>query len=359
MSNTPGNSNHITPNGTKKVPFNLKGEDNSDFFDSFILPVRFSDSVKQLPEGANTSKPVEVARKAKSPSLEQLNLVERFIQNKENLKSPLEKYNAHLGMGCSPLGVPIDVITLLFAGESFGNFDIMLADSFHRLNGVPQNEVEEGLHLFESTLEKIKSVFGLTFSTHRASETFAMYEFQSFAESLRSDLLKNHNQKLKDCIPESKKHLPEAIDYPLFEIAMTCYLGETKGVNLKLGPSRERLYDALSHLINPRIDYAYAIDALPAALSNPKPVVHYVPTDCGGSGGVRICFFEKPEKLEVKLNQINAFSMDYFIKLVSTAATLLDIKVELPNPGSVFDRRVKRQLIHGIKKAILEPLGNG
>ena len=284
-------------------------------------------------------------------------MLARFILESELQISEVNKSNVHLGMGFASKGIPIDILTLLYAGENGKTFTIMIADEFLRFNHVDEEEIALGLANLDSTLAKLKRLYGLKVTTIRSSEIFRDEKFKSTVKDTRSTLLDNFNQEIIECIPVSKRHLHNAKEYPIHEIAMSCYLAKYQDIQVKLGPDREKLYDKITVNICPGLKYAYAVNALPIGTKDPKQVVHYIPSDVGSKGGgARLLLNDSGQALENKLNSISIPALPYYEQLAALCAHRLGISFSGTEGASP---KVKLKAVKtALKEALFVPFHN-
>ena len=156
-------------------------------------------------------------------------------------------------------------------------------------------------------------------------------------------------------MPENKKHLDSAREYPLHELACVRYLIE-KGFALKIGPKKEREYDHIMQKMDFKISFAYIVDAYALATRTADPVVHYIPTSRGPHNGQRIFFGEDERKIKLKLKQSGEDALRYFCKVASVSGHVLGLEsLENGRIDFLHGSQLRRETIRLVFDNIIAP----
>lgn len=207
-----------------------------------------------------------------------------------------------LGMGFSSNGIPVDIVALFLAGLAAKGYAILLVDEFQRFNHVPEEHISLGLKRIRRALNGLGKLYGF------GPEIITCSDF------MRSDcykaVLKEIEERIKDCgledsilqtVPERYRQSLDAAKYPVNEIACVEFLKRERGIEIKLGPSKELIYDRIMRELGLDVDFAYVIDAYALGTREPEEVVHYIPGHRGRSNGQRLLLDDPVHKADSKI----------------------------------------------------------
>jgi len=227
-----------------------------------------------------------------------------------------------LGLGFGKQGVPFDLLTLLLAAKTSMLLTLVIVDEFAVMNGADKNETNSQAAQLELAISVLQQVFNLPVNCLRCSAFMKDREYhQSYNEiEARSQEL-GLQPLILECVPERHRKSRTALAYPLHEIAVTQYLSKQLGVEVKLGPSKERVYDHIMRSMQLPIGFAYAIDALPVRTMHPSPVIHYIPNH--KAKGERMMLDTGIEQARDLLRQSHADTLRYFLCVASNAGKCL------------------------------------
>ncbi len=241
----------------------------------------------------------------KSTDPEEINLAERI---------------SFLGMGFGHNGIPIDMVGLFLAGLETKEYNILLVDEFQRFNNIPEDYINLGLQRIQKALAGLSQLYSFE------PEIIISSDFMKLA-SYR-DVLKEIEQKVEDqkctekilhTVPKKFRGSPNATIYPLNEIACVEFLRREKGVEVKLGPSKELVYDRIMRELCLDVDFAYVIDAYALGTKKPEKVVHYIPNHRGLTNGQRLFLDEPIYKAQSKLLLGPEETSRYLLKIASAS----------------------------------------
>ena len=241
----------------------------------------------------------------KSTDPEEINLAERI---------------SFLGMGFGHNGIPIDIVGLFLAGLETKEYNILLVDEFQRFNNIPEDYINLGLQRIQKALAGLSQLYSFE------PEIIISSDFMKLA-SYR-DVLKEIEQKVEDqkctekilhTVPKKFRDSPNATVYPLNEIACVEFLRREKGIEVKLGPSKELVYDRIMRELCLDVDFAYVIDAYALGTKKPEKVVHYIPNHRGLTNGQRLFLDEPIYKAQSKLLLGPEEASRYLLKIASAS----------------------------------------
>lgn len=160
---------------------------------------------------------------------------------------------------------------------------------------------------------------------------------------------------LLETVPENKRHLDYAIDYPTHELACVQFL-ITQGFSLKVGPTKEKQYDNMMKLLDFDISFAYLLDAYALGTKTPDVVVHYVPSSRGANNGQRIFLEDEERIIKAKLQQGCDEALRYFCKIASVSGHLLGLdclnEMEI---NSIYGKKLKKEAVRLVLNNIIHP----
>lgn len=258
-------------------------------------------------------------------------MVDVFGNNKDLLQQPthpenqLNGKNAFLGMSFSHESVPIDILGLLFAGEKAENYSILLVDEFMRLNGSSEIHIADGLERITKTLETLGTLYGLEHDILLCSEFMRTPEYKSVFGDIEKNLKKyGLMDALKKTIPEHHRNKVNALKYPLNEIACVEYLRINEGIDVKIGPPQEKIYDELMNKLGIELTFTYTPDAY-SLDRKVTPIVPYTFRKPKDRQNNRLFFEDSIITATNKLEQgASRDAMEYFLKMASHAGNIID-----------------------------------
>lgn len=230
-------------------------------------------------------------------------------------------------MGFSHLGVPVDIIPLFLAGIRAQNYSILLVDEFLKMNRVDDSQIKTGLEKIKRALSKLTLLYGFKPEIILCSDFMGSLEYALVLEKIKEQVKeKGLEEQLLQTVPEKYREFAD-LNYPLNEIACTEFL-RRKGIEVKVGPSKEKVYDKIMQEIVIGISFAYVIKAYAFGTGQPaEEVVHYIPNQRGTRTGQRILL----ENLNIRKTEKIAFSGPieaslYLLRLASVSGYILNRK---------------------------------
>lgn len=224
------------------------------------------------------------------------------------------------GLGFSNQGIPIDVVGIFLAGLEAKNYTLLLVDEFQRLNGVQENAIHAGMEKTRRALACMARMYSSRPAVILASEFMGSEEYGKILKETEEQI---NDRKLKDkvmqTVPVKLKMQADAAKYTTNEIACTRFLGEKFGINTKLGPSKEMLYDSIMRDLGLAVDFAYFVDAYALGTREPETVVHYVPEHKGKTNGQRLLLDEPIPNAVSKLLLGPDEALRYMLTLASAS----------------------------------------
>lgn len=250
---------------------------------------------------------------------------ETLIQETYPENVSIKGKNCFLGMSFSHKAVPIDVVGLLLAGKDTESYSILLVDEFLRFNGAPEKDIKGGLKRIKNTLKVLGELYGVKHDVLLTSDFMKSDEYAQILGTVENRIeTYGSSDKLFKTVPQHKSKYNDAIKYPLNEIACVEFLKNKCGMDVKIGPAREKAYDEIMQDMNLGIDFAYTIDAYSLG-ANAAPVVPYTVTFHPKKGQGHRIFLEDPA-ITAK-NKLNLGGSDkalgYFVTLASAAGAQL------------------------------------
>jgi len=250
----------------------------------------------------------------------------QLIQETIPSRLDLSASHALFGLGFGAEGVPIDVLVPLLAGKLFRNFTVLITDEFLRLNDLSEAAIKIGEERLLKTLGKLEEIFSIGADCVFASQLMCGCEYRDLFQYLQRNLSAEDTAHLQSTIPARHRDTIGPSVYPLHEVAITIFLAQRISASVKLGPSREKLYDHSIDSIAPQIDFAYTIDSFAVGTKEARTVVPYLPGDKGS--GERIYFHDKPAVVDKKLRKVSPQARSYLTQLSQISAAQLGITLE-------------------------------
>ncbi|RME60323.1 MAG: hypothetical protein D6780_03560 [Candidatus Dadabacteria bacterium] len=303
-------------------------------------------------------------------SLEQANLPSLtdsalLIQETVPEGALLSQHNVHLGLGfdTKTQRVPIDVLTLLLSARKAKSFTVLVVDEFQKINNENPLDIAVSLDRTMNFLQWAKQCYGLNFHTLLASSFMHSSEYQRILNEVKERAKGGGEvllEKLRKTAPNRNRQ-DTVVNYALNEIAVTKFLQGALDTSLKIGPSREKLYDELMPFFGINLAFAYVIDAFPAGTGKreAQPVVHYIGHHKGTQNGQRIFISDHPANAKAKVYSSGEAALKYFAKLGASALEALNkrqLAFEVLEQV-VFKKQIKTS--RGIKNLVFNALVEG
>lgn len=262
-----------------------------------------------------------------------------------------------LGMGFGYNGIPIDIVGLFLAGLETKEYSLLLVDEFQRFNNVPEEYIRLGLQRIQRTLGGLSQLYGFDPEIILSSSFMRSGNYR--------DVLKEIEQKVEDqgctervlqTVPEKFRNLPNATIYPLNEFACVEFLRRERGIEAKLGPSKELVYDRIMREVELSLDFAYVIDAYALGTKEPEEVVHYIPNHRGLTNGQRLFLDEPIFKAKSKLLLGPEEASRYLLRIASASGHRLgkDYLSE-EDTQSLYGKKLKKVARRFVLENILNP----
>lgn len=267
------------------------------------------------------------------------------------------KHKAFFGMGFGSLGVPIDFLPIYQLSCFIPDFSLLLVDEFLKLNGLEERLVEYSKNRLLNTIDKLGKIYGNMPDIIFCSDFMQSKEYLEIFKNLKTEIISNSDLSnlVLETVPENKKHIESARDYPIHELACVKYLSE-KNYSLKIGPSKEQEYDQIMQILGFDISFAYILDAYALGTKYEDKVIHYVPNSKGPNNGQRIFFDEDERKVKVKLQQGCNEALKYFCKIASVSGYLLNQRyLTSEEISEMYGRKLKGETIRLVFENIINP----
>lgn len=262
-----------------------------------------------------------------------------------------------LGMGFGYNEIPIDIVGLFLAGFETREYSLLLVDEFQRFNNVPEEYISLGLQRTQGALAGLSHLYGFEPEVILSS---SFMRSGSYRDVLREIEEKVEDQgcaeKVMQTVPEKFRDSPKATRYPLNEIACVEFLRRERGIEAKLGPSKELVYDKIMRELDLSVDFAYVIDAYALGTREPEEVVHYIPNHRGLTNGQRLFLDEPICKAQSKLLLGPEEASRYLLRLASASGYRLG-KDYLPEEDirSLYGKKLKKIARGFVLENILKP----
>jgi len=237
----------------------------------------------------------------------------------------LEEEISFMGIGFGYYNVPIDVVPLFLAGLYTKQYSILLVDEFQRFNNIPEEEIEIGLLNIRKALENLNSLYNFNPEVLIASDFMRSQGYKVVLKDIEERINNlNLNEKLLQTVPEKFRNRKNSTIYPLNEIACVEFLRSSRNFEVKIGPSKEKVYDEIMQDLSLDVSFAYTIDAYALGTKEPEIVIPYIPTSRGINMGQRIFLNEDIKKSEAKLMLGPEEANKYLLKIASISGFLLN-----------------------------------
>jgi hypothetical protein len=225
-----------------------------------------------------------------------------------------------------------------------------------RKNGKDEDSITCGKNKLIKVINNFNQLYGLKTTPIFCSDFMRSNAYNSsFKHTFEQIQDTSLVDKLYDTIPENKRHLDSAIEYPIHELACVKFLSE-QGYSLKIGPTKEKQYDQIMDLLSFEIKFAYLLDAYALGTKSADIVVHYVPNSRGPNNGQRIFLEDEEGKVKNKLQQGCDEALRYFCKIGSVSGNLLGLSfLEESEIDSLYGKRLKRETIRLVMSNIIKP----
>ncbi|MBI4170570.1 MAG: hypothetical protein HY514_02665 [Candidatus Aenigmarchaeota archaeon] len=260
--------------------------------------------------------------------------------------------------------VPIDNVCILLAGLQLKKYCLLFVDEFLRFNGVPEEEVKIGLNLTQQTMSKLSDLYGFRPEIIKCSDFMRSTEYTKVVAEIKDKASEERvKQKLLETVPQRYRMQQNALHYPMSEIACVEFLRKTCGMQVKLGPSKEKAYDEIMKDLGIDMKFAYLIDAYSFGSAVPEKVVHYVPTDRGKTYGQRLFIGDPMHLLKTKLLMGPEEASRYMLRVASVAGKRLGKNFMTDNEitysrGRVLKKRASRLALENITIPYKEAAGH-
>jgi hypothetical protein len=233
---------------------------------------------------------------------------------------------------------------------------LLVVDEFLRMNGKDDSIVEYGKDNLIRVVGRFNQLFGLNakplFCSSFMRSREYVHTFQQTSEQIDATGL---TERVLDTVPESKRHLTSARDYPVHELTCVKFLSE-QGYTLKIGPQKEKQYDQIMALLGFDVSFEYLLDAYALGTRTADTVVHYVPTSRGPNNGQRIFLEDDERKVKIKLQQGCDEALRYFCKIASVSGHLLGLDFRGEDEiNSMFGKKLKRETVRLVLDNIVIP----
>jgi hypothetical protein len=237
------------------------------------------------------------------------------------------------------------------------DFSLLIVDEFLELNGVANEEVKYMKNQLLDVLENLHRVYGfdpevISCSTFMKSEDYLRIFRDVKEQVFESEEL---SSRLLETVPEDKRSIPSAKDYPIHELACVKFLSSS-GFSLKLGPTKEKKYDEVMQDLEFDIDFGYILDAYAIGTKHPDKVVHYIPSSRGPNHGQRLFFGMSEREVKTRIQQGGDYAMQYLCQIASVSGHILgDNPPTLEEVKELYGRRLKKKAINLVIESIIKP----
>lgn len=225
----------------------------------------------------------------------------------------------------------IDVVTLFLAGLETKKYSLLLVDEFLRFNNEKEENIQYNLKQIKKSLEILSKVYGFKPEIIVSSDFMRTEEYKKVLEEIKEKI---REQKLKErvleTVPREYRESQNPTKYTINEIACVEFLRRFKGMQLKIGPSKEKIYDSIMRDLNLGMDFAYVIDAYALGSREPEIAIHYNDSVVdynpkkNGMVGQRLYLGDSIETAKTKLIMGPEEASRYLLKLASIAGQRLN-----------------------------------
>ena len=261
-----------------------------------------------------------------------------------------------LGLGFGYNGIPIDVVGLFLAGLETMKYSLLLVDEFQRFNHVPEEYINFGLQRTQRALNGLSRLYEFNPEIIISSNFMHLSSYRVLLERIEERVMdQGYIERVIQTVPEKFRDAPNATVYPLNEIACVDFLRRERGIEAKLGPSKEIIYDKIMRELGLVIDFGYVIDAYAFGTREPEEVVHYMPNHRGVTNGQRLFLDEPIHKIESKLLLGPEEASRYLLRVASASGYRLGkdylLEEEIQNlHGKKLKKTAKRFVLENIIK---------
>lgn len=260
---------------------------------------------------------------------------------------------------------PVEVLAIALLSKTFASYRLLVVDSFQIMGGAAPAEINAGIGKLRSELETLAGVFGLNFDITLCSEFFERRDYQDLFKDIEAAVKRSTELigLLRSTIPDGEDK--SKLGYAIHEVATTAYLHATKGVNVKVGQQRERLYDILIKELVKGLNFAYMTPFYAFGTSAPEEVTPYKPTSGSRNGGKRILiggknFADSYDGIARTLcsGPVKAQEMMYLLTQAAGAAGIASGSIRIPNavivtsPSQYF---LDRALLYSFAEYVIRP----
>lgn len=236
----------------------------------------------------------------------------------------LSRKISFLGMGFGYNGVPIDLVVLFLAGLETKEYSLLLVDEFQRFNKMLEEHISLGLKKTRKALSGLCKLYGFYPEIIASSDFMRSSNYKTVLKEIE-ERVKDQGciERILQTVPVKFRNSPNAAVYTINEIACVEFLRREKGIEAKLGPSKELVYDIIMRDLGLAVDFAYVADAYALGTKDPEEVVHYIPTHKGLTNGQRLFLNESIYKAESKLILGPEEASRYLLRVASASALRL------------------------------------
>ncbi len=267
-----------------------------------------------------------------------------------------EAKRSFTGIGFGIQGVPIDILPIYLLNSFLDNFSILIVDEFLRLNGTDEASLNYGQSKLIQTLDNLDQLYGFNTNTILCSSFMNLRSYKDLFKNLKTRIQRERLTDLVlNTVPENKRHLETARDYPIHEFACVQHLIE-QGFSLKIGPSKEREYDIIMASLGFDISFSYVLDAFALGTKTADKVIHYIPQSRGPNNGQRIFFDDSEYAVREKLLQGCDTALRYFCKISLISGHILGrTSLDESQLKSLTKKKLKKQTIRLVLDNIVRP----
>ncbi len=133
---------------------------------------------------------------------------------------------AFLGMGFGEGGVPIDILPIYHLSSFVDDFSLLIVDKFLELNGTDKDEVRYLKNKLLGVLGNLKEIYGLNPKIISCSEFMSSGDYLKVFKEVKEQVGENEelSSRLLETVPDDKRSIPSARDYPIHELACVKFL---------------------------------------------------------------------------------------------------------------------------------------
>lgn len=214
------------------------------------------------------------------------------------------------------------------------NHTILIVDEFIRMNGIEERLVNYGLAQFKQALDSLAVMYDTKYESLDSSDYMRSMIYKSVYDQVKDRVISidGLTDRLLKTVPEDKRQLRAALDYPMHEVANVAYLSG-RDFRMKLGPGKEKQYDEVMQALDLDMDYGYVLDSYALGSKSADVIDPYIPSSKGPNNGQRIMLGEPEYKIRAKMQQGSDEALRYLAKVASVSAFLR--KDEAPHPDEL------------------------